>query len=140
MTTKLESQLARNGLAPDHVFHSRTRKDLLTGFQHQEAERETRTSEESSMATAPIINNPAQPETLIRYWEQGSRIIEGCLAQALQAKLADTPIDLAPEQHATWHRARAEAFQHALEMMGHPGAVGEEILARTIECTTQIIR
>lgn len=138
MTTKLEAQLARNGLAPDHVFHSRTRKAPLTGFQPNEAER-TLTSEESNMATAPIINNPAQPETLIRYWEQGSRIIEGCLAQALQANLADTPIDLAPEQHTTWHRARAEAFQHALEMMGHPGPVGEEILARTIESSSKIV-
>ena len=138
MTTKLEAQLARNGVAPDHVFHSRTRKAPLTGFQPNEAER-TLTSEESNMATAPIINNPAQPETLIRYWEQGTRIIEGCLAQALQAKLADTPMDLAPEQHATWHRARAEAFQHALEIMGHPGAVGEEILARTIESSSKIV-
>lgn len=60
------------------------------------------------------------PLSLLVYWTDGANIIKQCLAKAVRAEHADAPFPMDAEQAALWHRAQAEAYRHALEMMGPP--------------------
>lgn len=53
----------------------------------------------------------------MRYWKQGTEIIEKCLAVSLVADPADVPFPLVGDEAKLWHSASASAYQHALEMM-----------------------
>lgn len=44
-------------------------------------------------------------------------ILERCLAVASTGEWKDAPFPLNRSQAALWHRAQAEAYQHALEML-----------------------
>lgn len=54
------------------------------------------------------------------YWVCGNAIIDACLKKAVAADPADAPIGLSTEEVDVWHRAQAEAYSHAIEMMGVP--------------------
>lgn len=54
------------------------------------------------------------------YWRRGHERIEACLAEAMKADPLDAPIPLVGVEAKRWHSYRAEAFRHALEMMGVP--------------------
>lgn len=54
------------------------------------------------------------------YWRGGTRIVEGCLAKAVRADPLDAPIPLVGHEAKLWHEAQANAYRHALEMMGVP--------------------
>lgn len=59
----------------------------------------------------------------IGYWKDGTQIIEQKLAVAAQGNWNDAPAGLSLVEARLWHRAQAEAYRHALEMMGYtPGA------------------
>jgi len=45
-------------------------------------------------------------------------ILERCLEKALAADPADAPFGLSAVEAGLWHRAQANAYQHALEMLG----------------------
>jgi hypothetical protein len=47
----------------------------------------------------------------------GIKIVEECLAKAVEAKHEDAPFPLDEAQAKLWHRAQMEAFRHALEMI-----------------------
>lgn len=54
-----------------------------------------------------------------KYWKDGSKIIEGCLAKSLDADPSDAPFPLIGNDAKIWHLAQANAYRHALEMMGY---------------------
>lgn len=58
--------------------------------------------------------------TAIRYWKRGTNVIKDCLAESVRADVMDAPIPLVGIEAKRWHAYRAEAFRHALEMMGYP--------------------
>lgn len=60
------------------------------------------------------------PAQATDYWREGTRLIEEKLARAARADFADAPFGSSPHEAALWHKAQAEAFRHALEMMGIP--------------------
>lgn len=53
----------------------------------------------------------------MRHWREGADAIEACLAKAERAAHADAPFPLDEAQAKLWHRAQADAYRHALEMM-----------------------
>jgi hypothetical protein len=67
------------------------------------------------LAAAPPSDTPKERER-----QDGAGVIERCLAKAAAADPADAPIPLVGEEAALWHQAQAEAYRHALEMMGPP--------------------
>lgn len=72
------------------------------------------------------------------YWAQGTALILDCQGKAQKADPADAPIGLTPEQAALWHRAQAEAYRHALEMMAPPVA-SDAVVAATNESVARMI-
>lgn len=56
----------------------------------------------------------------MEYWKKGTDIIEECLRIAERGEWEDAPFPLGPGEARLWHRAQAEAYRHALEMMGVP--------------------
>ncbi len=87
-------------------------------------EAQTRAAEQ--VALRKLMNLPARTaETAagdadLRYWAEGTKLIEECLAQALRADPDDVPFPLVGNEAKLWHSASASAYQHALEMMGRP--------------------
>lgn len=59
----------------------------------------------------------------IEYWQRGTTNILKCLDEAAKADPLDAPIQLVGVEAKRWHSYRAEAFRHALEMMGVPESV-----------------
>ena len=59
----------------------------------------------------------------LAYWKRGHEIIELRLAKAAIANHVDAPFPFDKEEAALWHRAQAEAYLDALEMMGVPECV-----------------
>jgi hypothetical protein len=83
---------------------------------------------------------PATTETHLAYCAQGAKIIEAALAKAQRADPTDAPFGLFGEEAALWHRAQAEAYQHALEMMAPASAdPTEEQLRATIAATEKVL-
>ena len=62
-----------------------------------------------------------------KYWIDGTKLIEKCLATAVESKWENAPFPLDEEQAALWHRAQLEAYRHALEMMGVPEYIMKRI-------------
>lgn len=60
--------------------------------------------------------------TVSPYWRKGTEIIERCLKKAAAASPSDAPFPLVGDEARLWHQAQAEAYRHALEMMGAPSA------------------
>ena len=58
----------------------------------------------------------------LAYWQRGTDLINKCLVEAAKADPQDAPIPLVGIEAKRWHAYRAEAFRHALEMMGVPEA------------------
>lgn len=54
----------------------------------------------------------------LRYWKDGTKLIEEFLARAQRADPGDVPFPLVGNEAKLWHSAQATAYQHALEMMG----------------------
>lgn len=48
----------------------------------------------------------------------GMSVLEKALSTATKADHSDAPFPLNAEEAKLWHRAQAEAYQHALEMVG----------------------
>lgn len=55
-----------------------------------------------------------------KYWKEGTSIIEKCLDRAIKANPSDAPFPLFGEEAKIYHEAQANAYRHALEMMGFP--------------------
>ena len=70
--------------------------------------------------------------SLIKYWRQGEAIVEAALAKAVAADPLDAPMPLLGREAEIYHQGRADAFRHALEMMGYPEETTEEILQMSI--------
>jgi hypothetical protein len=102
-----------------------------------------------------VTRNPAAPsgsnvqeiavseidETLLldqvnTYWREGTALIEACLAKAIRADVNDAPIPLIGAEAKAWHYAQAEAYRHALEMMGVPEGYPECLALRQQESRT----
>ena len=62
------------------------------------------------------------PAVATDYWLIGTAAIESKLNEALRADPNDAPFGMDPENAKIWHATRAQAYQHALEMMGIPQA------------------
>lgn len=58
----------------------------------------------------------------VKYWRDGTKLIEECLAKATKADPGDAPFPLVGDEVRLWHIAQLNAYRHALEMMGHPEA------------------
>ena len=56
----------------------------------------------------------------LAYWQRGTDIINECLQRASKAKWEDAPFPLDECEAKFRHNAQAEAYRHALEMMGVP--------------------
>lgn len=56
----------------------------------------------------------------VEYWKRGTEVVEKALEKALKADPKDAPFPLTGEEARIWHQASADAYQHALEMMGVP--------------------
>lgn len=72
----------------------------------------------------------------LAYWQRGHEIIEKRLATAARADWQDAPFPLNEEQAALWHRAQAEAYRDALEMMGVPDPAFEQPVLKTAEAAS----
>lgn len=59
----------------------------------------------------------------VEYWQRGTNVIMKCFDEAAKADPMDAPIPLIGIEAKRWHAYRAEAFRHALEMMGVPESV-----------------
>lgn len=60
----------------------------------------------------------------MRYWKRGTDLINDCLKKAARAEHGDAPFPLGADDAKFWHNAQAEAYRHALEMMGVPEDFG----------------
>lgn len=58
-------------------------------------------------------------DVLIQLMREGADAIEQCIRKAERADPADVPF-LGAEYAAIWHRAQAEAYRHALDLMEPP--------------------
>jgi hypothetical protein len=77
------------------------------------------------LAASPRLAAPGDGEVeAMDYWKEGAAIVEACLAKAQKADPSDAPMPLVGKKAALWHRAQAEAYRHALEMMAPPGTEG----------------
>ncbi|MER8924317.1 hypothetical protein [Mesorhizobium sp. M0859] len=56
-------------------------------------------------------------------WRDGAALIEACFAKAQNADPQDAPFPLVGAEAQLWQRAQAEAYGHALDMMGVPSAL-----------------
>ncbi|MBY3543640.1 hypothetical protein HFN71_28565 [Rhizobium laguerreae] len=68
----------------------------------------------------------------IAYWRRGTDRINDCLKKAVKADPLDAPTPLVGTEAKQWHSFQAEAYRHALEMMGVPecfGPVKKEVSA-----------
>lgn len=83
------------------------------------------------------MNEKAQdnPRGWLQYWVDGSAIIEKCLTRATDAAHEDAPFGMGDADARIWHEAQANAYQHALEMMGVPTLSGPAIRAYTTALT-----
>lgn len=61
-----------------------------------------------------------------QYWRDGTALIEACLAKAVRGDPSDVPMPLVGDEAKLWHQAQAEAYRHALEMMGVPQCAASE--------------
>lgn len=61
-------------------------------------------------------------------WRKGTEIIERCLKKVAAACPSDAPFPLVGDEARLWHQAQAEAYRHALEMMGAPSAESPEFI------------
>lgn len=75
----------------------------------------------------------------LTYWTLGAQLVEGCLARAVRGDHADAPFPLDEAQAKLWHRAQAEAFRHALEMMAPPEDGTSEDTLRNCNDSTRAI-
>lgn len=77
---------------------------------------------------ADLVNEArAEVEALraqIRYWKRGTDLINECLKKAAKADPLDAPMPLIGIEASRWHSYQAEAYRHALEMMGLPQDFG----------------
>lgn len=65
-------------------------------------------------------NEKPNPDDPLIYWLNGAAIIEEYLKVAIAENPADAPFPLVGREAAIWHEAQADAYRHALEMMGPP--------------------
>lgn len=65
----------------------------------------------------------------IAYWERGTEVIKQCLDEAVKADPLDAPFPFVGIEAKRWHAFRAEAFRHALEMMGAPSCFEMKVAA-----------
>lgn len=59
-------------------------------------------------------------DELFAYWKRGQEVIEKAMKVAYRGDWQDAPMPLIGDEARLWLRAQAEAYQHALEMMGVP--------------------
>lgn len=64
----------------------------------------------------------------IAYWLDGQKIVASCLATSAAGDWLDAPMPLHGAQAKIYLQARADAFGHAIEMMGYPEDATEETL------------
>jgi len=98
-----------------------------------------------SCLDAPVLATPAQGVTddarrALKYWIDGTEIVEGCLKKAHNAKPEDAPFGMDRGEAKIWHEAQESAYQHALEMMGVPVASGPMILTAALLPATDTAR
>lgn len=91
------------------------------------------------------MTDATSPTPLETYWRQGAQIVQACLdkadrcaSHAHQAFL-EAPIGLTAEQAQLWHRAQAEAYRHALEMMAPPEEASDALVERTNESVAKLL-
>lgn len=75
----------------------------------------------------------AEKDSMLAYWRDGAGIVETCLAVAVEAKPETAVFPLIGREAQLWHQAQAEAYRHALEMMGPPESRANSTEAKTGE-------
>lgn len=113
-----------NGIQPDtieeNVFAFLIAKYVQRSDERQKAMGLQYTEAETHDLAKQIARLFAPTFEDITYWQRGHAVVETRLAKAVKGEWADAPFPLDDKEAALWHRAQAEAYRDALEMMGVP--------------------